>query len=124
MPDLWFILMIAIGTAGQLLFKFGVNSCSAKIGPVTSITGACQSIFIFLINPFIILALTASALCVLIYLQLLFKYDLSFIFPLFSVIYLTVLFFSWLLLGEQISLLRLTGTLIVMLGVVVISLTR
>lgn len=119
-----FILVVAIGTTGQLLLKHGVNSCAAKIGPVNSSTEAVHAAFVFLGNPFILLALTFSAFGVLVYLQLLLKFDLTFILPALSIIYLSVLFFSWLLLREQISVLRVIGTLIITLGVAITFLTK
>ena len=119
-----FILMIATGTAGQLLLKIGVNSCTARIGSVNSLTGAAHATFIFLGNPLIILALTFSVFGFLTYLLLLLKFDLSFIFPALALIYLSVLFFSWRLLREEISLLRVIGTLIITVGVFAIFLTK
>lgn len=119
-----FILMIAIGTAGQLLLKHGVNSSAPKIGSVNSLTEAVHAAFVFLGNPLIILALTFSVFGAMVYLQLLLKFDLSFIFPALAVIYLSVLFFSWLLLREQISVLRVIGTLIITLGVFITFLTK
>ena len=119
-----FILIIAIGTTGQLLLKSGVNSCSAKIGQVNSFPEAIQAVVIFLSTPMIILALTFSVFGALIYLQLLHKFDLSFIFPALAVMYLSVLFFSWLILHEQISALRVIGTLIITVGVLITFLSK
>jgi len=119
-----FILIIAIGTAGQLLLKSGVNNCSAKIGPVNSFPEAVQAAVVFLSTPMIILALTFSVFGALVYLQLLHKFDLSFIFPALAVMYLSVLFFSWLILHEQISALRVIGTLIITVGVLITFLSK
>ena len=119
-----FILIIAIGTTGQLLLKSGVNSCSNKIGPVNSLAEAVQAAVVFLSTPMIILALTFSVFGALIYLQLLHKFDLSFIFPALAIMYLSVLFFSWLILHEQISALRVIGTLIITVGVLITFLSK
>ncbi|MFH1826206.1 MAG: hypothetical protein ABH823_02820 [bacterium] len=121
---LLFILIIAIGTAGQLMLKYGVSSCAAKIGPVNTLPEAFQAALVFLGNPVIVLTLFAYGLGAILYLLLLLKFDLTFILPALALVYLSVLFFSWLILHEQITAMRLVGTLIITFGVAVIFFTR
>ena len=119
-----YFIIITIGTAGQLLLKYGVNRSSAKIGSIDSVATAFQAALVFLGNPWIILALASYAFGALLYLMLLFKADLSLVFPSLAIGYLTVLLFSGLLLHEQISVQRVIGTLIIALGVAITLLSK
>jgi drug/metabolite transporter (DMT)-like permease len=57
----------------------------------------------------------------LFWLAVLSKWDLSLAYPLLSISYIASLFVGALFLGEQITLLRMIGVLVVVVGVVLLT---
>jgi drug/metabolite transporter (DMT)-like permease len=56
---------------------------------------------------------------ILIWVYLLKYFELSFIQPLFSLMYITTPFFSYILFGEELGLQRLIGIFLILCGVIV-----
>ncbi len=75
-------------------------------------------------NPLIWLGILLLGLFFGLYLAALSWADLSFVLPVTSFGYATNAFMSWQLLGEQVSLARWTGTMIICVGVAAVSRTE
>ncbi|MDT9340718.1 EamA family transporter [Trichodesmium erythraeum 21-75] len=83
--------------------------------------------------PFIIYLLTSFwvwlgvitlIFCLVLYLTVLSKLDLSYILSIHSLTYLLNALFAWLILDETISNMRLLGTLIITIGVFIVGLSK
>jgi drug/metabolite transporter (DMT)-like permease len=69
------------------------------------------------------LGLFLYGLSAVFWMTVLSRVDLSFAYPMVGFSYVIVLLFSALLLGEQVSPLRWLGTLVIVLGIVLVTRT-
>lgn len=114
-----YILAAVLASAvGQLVLKKGMGS----MGVLTLDAGHLGGILArIMTNPYILLGLAIYACGTLFWLVALSRVDLSYAYPFVSFSYVVMLVASWLLLNEQISLLRIAGSAVVILGVLLIS---
>lgn len=98
---------VALGTAGQVLFKLGVRA--------TPLPAALAS-------PFVLAGLAAYALSTLLWLQALARLPLSLAYPFLSLNFLLVPLAAHFLLREPLSPPQLAGCLLVVAGL--LALTR
>jgi len=114
-----YILVAVLASAvGQLVLKKGM----ASMGVLTLDPGQLGSILARIVaNPYVLLGLAIYACGTLFWLVALSRVDLSYAYPFVSLSYVVMLVASWLLLNEQISLLRIAGSAVVILGVLLIS---
>jgi drug/metabolite transporter (DMT)-like permease len=114
-----YILASVLGSAvGQLLLKKGMNS----IGPVTLGIKLLPSVLWQMatnLNVFIGLAIYLVG--TVFWLAALSRVDLSFAYPFASFNYVIMLVASWMMFDEKITLSRLLGTIVIGIGVVLIS---
>jgi drug/metabolite transporter (DMT)-like permease len=108
---------MVLGVAGQLFIKKGLN----LLGNINFASGIVSSYIKIFFSPLVIIGISVYFLGVFFWLYALSKVDLSFAYPFVSLSYILVLFSSWWLLGEGISLVRWTGVAAVCLGVFLIS---
>jgi drug/metabolite transporter (DMT)-like permease len=114
-----YILISVIGGAfGQILLKKGMTT----MGPMT-ISGSQLFSMLWRMgtNPYVIVGLAIYVCGTVFWLAALSRVDLSFAYPFASLSYVVMLAASWLLFRENISLVRLMGTAVVALGVIIIS---
>jgi drug/metabolite transporter (DMT)-like permease len=116
-----YILISVLGSAaGQLLLKKGMNS----MGEVTlSIYQLPSIIWHMATNPSVFFGLAIYLVGTVFWLAALSRVDLSFAYPFASFNYVVMLVASWLMFDEKITLSRLLGTLVIGIGVLLISRT-
>ena len=107
------IIAVLLGAVGQVFFKLGSSSFKG---------GFFDHIMLFLTNKFLFFGLALYGISTLIYVTALQKIPLSLAYPLISIGYIFVLFFSYFFLGEALSLSKILGTLIIIIGVCVLCL--
>jgi multidrug transporter EmrE-like cation transporter len=107
------VIAVFLGAIGQVFFKLGSASFKG---------GFFDHIILFLTNKFLFFGLTLYGISTLIYVTALQKIPLSLAYPLISIGYIFVLFFSYFFLGEALSLSKILGTLIIISGVCVLCL--
>jgi drug/metabolite transporter (DMT)-like permease len=108
---------MVLGVAGQLFIKKGLN----LLGNINFASGIVSSYARIFFSPFVFIGISVYFLGVFFWLYALSKVDLSFAYPFVSLSYILVVFSSWWLLGESISMVRWTGILAICLGVFLIS---
>lgn len=106
---------IILGVVGQFLMKFGVN----KVGGLEEL-GLLKFMTTAFLSPFIISGLALYGFSAVIWVIMLSKLDLSVAYPALSIGYVLVLLVSTIFLGEQVSLVRFGGVLLIMAGIVFI----
>ena len=118
---LFYILTsIVFGVCGQLLFKKG----ALYLGPIE--LQMRQSIAIvtrMLTSPHLLLGFACYAGGTFFWILALSKVDLSYAYPMLSIGYVLIFLFSWWLFGESVTPIRLLGTVIVCVGVYLISIS-
>jgi drug/metabolite transporter (DMT)-like permease len=114
----YILVSVIAGAIGQITLKYGMT----QTGQITlSAHDIVPTLFKIFTNPFIIGGLALYVGGTVFWLAALSRVDLSFAYPFASLSYVVMLTASWLLFNENITPLRLAGTLVVMLGVFLIS---
>lgn len=117
-----FILILAavvVGVAGQLIIKKGVLTLGGIGG------GGLLSFFLkAAFSPWIIAGILLYILGTGVWLILLTKVDVSYAYPMLSLGYVFVLFFSFVFLHEPLTLLKVIGTVLIVLGVSLIAIRK
>lgn len=114
----YILVSVLAGATGQVLLKKGMGS----MGPLTLSLGQLGSIlWRIATNPYVIIGLSLYAGGALFWLAALSRVDLSYAYPFASLSYVIMLVASWQLFNENITPLRLLGTLVVCTGVFLIS---
>lgn len=114
---IFFSISLAVG--GQLLLKTGMNT----IGPITGeeVRNGASTIVKVAANPQVVIGLMLYFVSAAIWLVVLSRVDLSFAYPLLGSSYIVVLIASRFLFNEPVTMVRLSGTLLISLGVILIS---
>jgi len=114
-----YILVAVIASAvGQVLLKMGMNRAGALTLELDTIVGTLWKIGT---NPYVVIGLLIYVTGTVFWLAALSRVDLSYAYPFASLSYVVVLAAGWLIFGENINPIRLVGTLVVALGVLIIS---
>lgn len=114
-PVLGCIILIA---GGQLLLKYGMLKIGyIKLNPEHLLTflGKVAT------SPYIITGLGLYFISALIWLIVISREELSSVHPLLALVYVFIIFFSWLLFKEDVGLVRILGVLAIALGVFLVS---
>ncbi len=114
----YILISVLLGAGGQILLKRGM----ASMGPLTlSAKELGNVVWHIATNPYVIVGLAIYVCGTLFWLVALSRVNLSYAYPFASLSYVVMLVASWQLFSEQITPLRLLGTLVVGLGVLLIS---
>jgi drug/metabolite transporter (DMT)-like permease len=114
----YILVSVILGAVGQLLLKKGM----ASMGPLSINLGGLGGLVLRIAtNPYVVTGLFIYVLGTFFWLVALSRVELSFAYPFASLSYVVMLAASWGLFHENISLLRLLGTLVIGLGVLLIS---
>jgi len=115
---IYILIAVTASAAGQILLKRGMLG----IGTLTLTLDQLGSILWRLAtNPYVIIGLAIYVCGTVFWLAALSRMDLSYAYPFASLGYLIMLAASWLLLKEDITVARLLGTMVVGLGVFLVS---
>lgn len=115
---IYILISVSGAAAGQLLLKRGMS----LMGPITLHWKGLPSVLLGIAtNPFVVAGLIVYALSTVFWLTALSRVDLSLAYPFLSLGYVIMLFASWQLFDETVNLTRVLGTIVVVIGVVLIS---
>ncbi len=114
----YILISVVAGAAGQVLLKKGMGS----MGPLTlGLNQLFPLIWRLATNPYVVLGLAIYMGGTLFWLTALSRVDLSYAYPFASLSYVVMLAASWRLFGEDITVMRVLGSAVIMLGVFLIS---
>jgi uncharacterized membrane protein len=111
------ILSVSLAALGQLLLKLGM----IKVGRVSSLASAPSMILNALLNPMVLSGLAVFGISALSWLIVLSRVRLSIAYPMVSLGYVAVVFFSWLIFKESVKPITIVGCLTIGVGVFLIS---
>lgn len=116
----WIFFTVALVTYSQLVLKWQMT----EVGSLPS-DFAARSLALLnaLLRPWVITALIATFLSGICWMVTLTKFDLSYAFPFTGLSFLVMFFAGALVFGEQISIAKLIGTMLVLAGIMMIVLT-
>lgn len=107
-----------MATSGQLALKQGMT----KVGMISVEIGTLPPLLLkAFLTPFVLLGLALYIISAMMWLIVLSRVDLSFAYPMVAIGYIIVVFLSWLLFKEDVTVLRILGCLAIALGVTLIS---
>ncbi len=114
-----YILIAVLGSAvGQIILKKGMSS----MGPLTLSADKLLSVLWRMVtNPYVFAGLAIYLCGTVFWLTALSRVDLSYAYPFASLSYILMLVASWLIFRENITTLRLVGTLVIGFGIFLIS---
>jgi len=115
------LLSEIVNTAGHILFKKSSNTVDS--GSLRGVSGHAGYIKKMLSKYQIWMGFSCQALSVAIWILALAQADLSFVFPVGSMQYIFILIGAHIFLGEKIDRMKLLGTLLVVTGIVLISMS-
>lgn len=116
----YIMISVFMGAIGQILLKQGMLAN----GQVTLSAGDIgHTLWRIGTNPYVVIGLGLYATGTVFWLAALSRVDLSYAYPFASLSYVVMLLASWQLFDENISPMRLLGTLVIGLGVLLISRT-
>jgi len=101
-------------TSGQVLWKIGIQKAGGFYLPEQSIIG---NVFRILFNGWVFSGFVVDALATGFFMWLISKFDISLIIPITSVAFIYSLLAGYFIFGEQISLYRVFGVLLIIAGV-------
>lgn len=114
----YILISVLAGASGQIMLKKGMSS----MGPLTLTLDQLFNILWRVgTNPYVVIGLAVYVGGTVFWLAALSRVDLSYAYPFASLSYVVMLLASWRLFDENISPLRLLGTVVVGLGVFLIS---
>ena len=111
------IFSVLLSAVAQMLLKQGMT----KVGRVSSIASAPRMLLAALTNPIVLAGLAVFGISALSWLVALSRVKLSVAYPMISIGYVAVIFFSWLILRESIRPITLAGCFVIIIGVFLIS---
>lgn len=107
----------AIGILGQILIKKGLSSYSSL-----EFNNFLPKILNIVFQPVILLALSCYAAGMVLYLFLLSKVELTSVYPICtSLTFGGITFFGWFLLNETVSLPKISGIALIIIGIFLIE---
>lgn len=111
------LFVATIGISGQILLKKGLNSFSHL-----QFNSFLSKIFTIVFEPFVLLALFCYAAGMIGYLFLLSKVELTSVYPICtSFTFVGITFFGWLLLKEPLSWPKISGIILIVIGIFLID---
>ena len=113
------LLSESITVIGQVLFKKSTNT----IGTYNLKVGSDRIRFLSEVfkKPYLWLGIVVMSMGLVVWLLAIAQGDLSLVFPMGSLQYILILFVAHKFLGEKIDKMKLVGTLLVMAGIVLMS---
>lgn len=109
------IISIIFAAFGQVSWKLGINQAG------TFATLNFASLSSVLLNPYVLVGFVMYGLSTIFWLIALSKKDLSFVYPFISLTYVLVLVLSSMVLKESIGMNKIAGTLMIIIGLIIIS---
>jgi len=112
------LILITIGAASisQVLLKIGLKGRLKKVN--------LKSIFKVLFTPLVFTGMALYAITAVLWVVILSQAELSYAYPFMATSYGIVAVLSYLVLKEKIKPLRLAGIIIIIVGVVLVGLSR
>ncbi len=112
------IIALTLGVFGQLFLKEGTTNLNIS---VSGITGPLLLVWRMITNPNIFIGLVCYGVSSIFWILVLKEKELSLVYPMIASGYILVVLFSWLIRHEPVSPTRWLGTIVITLGVILIS---
>lgn len=112
------VIGVLLNAAAQLMLKAGTNALGVLIEAGNNIF---VSLFRIVFEPHIFAGLSCYVLSVGVWIIALSRVDVSIAYPMLSIGYVVNAVAAWYLFGEPISVLRVTGIFVIIVGVCLVA---
>jgi multidrug transporter EmrE-like cation transporter len=107
------LISVLLGVLGQLSLKQGMKN----VGNFEIKDFLSSRIFKLIAEKFVVIGIALYAIATLLWLVILSKAELSFAYPMLAIGYILIAIFGKLFFGENITLIRFLGILLISIGV-------
>lgn len=111
----YILASVILINAGNLIVKYGLQQSTFQFGDLVT---SYVNIFT---NPFILVGMLAVGASSIFWLSALSRADLSYAYPMISIGYIITAVAAWAFFKENLSMIRMTGILIICSGVFLMS---
>lgn len=111
------LVSVFLGSFGQILVKIGAPNLQLNFSGINIL----YSILHILKNIPVMMGIISYGISFLIWIKVLSKVELSYAYPMVSLGYVLVMIFSYFFFKENITLSRILGTALIILGVIFIA---
>jgi multidrug transporter EmrE-like cation transporter len=111
------LISVFLGAIGQVLVKYGAVGLQLDFSGKYLIT----SILSILKNAPVMCGIISYGLSFLLWIKVLSKVELSYAYPMVSIGYILIMFFSYFIFKEHISFTRLIGVVFIIIGVIFVA---
>lgn len=112
---------VLAGAIGQIILKTGMSEVG-KLKDLKSLVSA-ENIGKMATNKFVVIGIILYAFSAVLWLGALSALDVSYAYPFLSISYILVAILAFIFLKENVSLIRWTGIIVIIIGVYLISRT-
>ena len=116
------LFSVACSALGQIALKYGMASASVQAALATG--GVVPVSTAIVINPFVLSGLFLYGFSAVVWLFVLARLDVSIAYPFVSLGFVVTMSLGCLLFGEPLTLRKVLGTIVVMLGVYLVAAVR
>lgn len=109
-------LCVILGVLGQIFMKRGMNA----VGKISITNIFSREIFSIVFERFVFIGITLYLLASLFWLVVLSRAEVSYAYPLIGTGYILTAILGWILFKENLTALRLLGTILISAGVYLI----
>jgi drug/metabolite transporter (DMT)-like permease len=112
----WLVILVGVtaGAFGGILLKIGATELPVAASPFEWMRAV-------VLNWKLALAVVLYVIPLLLWIHLLRVMDISLLQPVLALVYVVTPVLAWVILGERVSLMRMAGIAVVMVGVVIIA---
>jgi drug/metabolite transporter (DMT)-like permease len=110
------LVALALGAAGQLLMKKGLNLIG-QIGDVGTLFKAC-------VHPLVLAGLGFYVVSSMLYLVLMSRMHLSVLYPMVALNYVFITLLSWYFFDDHVNAQRLLGLAVIIMGVTIVGFSQ
>ena len=113
-----FVALLVVQSAGQILEKKGITQLS-QLSDIQLMTW--EFVHRAITNIYLVTGVTCVGVGFILWLYLLSQFELSYIYPLASILYILVAVLSYFVLGETMTPIRMVGIFVISIGCVLIN---
>jgi len=121
MTRTYLLFSVLFAVSGQLLLKWRSGKFASLPDPLLR-----KILFFFrnLLDPFVLLALTLGLISLFCWIMAISRADLSYAYPFMGAVFVLIFVFSVLLFGEPVTISKVIGQVLIVLGIVVSGFSR
>ena len=120
---LFIISSVSLSAFAQIVLKMGMSNAKVQNDLIIA-ANLFEKLYIALTNVYVVAGISMYLLSMILWLVVLSKIDVSVAYPFVGLGFIITMVLGFLLLNEQISAMRVMGTILVVCGVLMVSSTQ